>query len=188
MRFTRYTIALTAALALGVAMLAPIAAQAQSEPPLALTVSETEGPYFKRSSPERTVLTTPGMPGTKLTVTGIVYSMSCKPIAKALLDFWQADNAGEYDNTGFTLRGHQFTDDQGRYTLETIVPGLYPGRTRHIHVKLQAPSRSVLTTQTYFPNEPRNNSDTIFDPRLVMKITTTPTGRAAVMDFVLQVP
>ncbi|WP_067468065.1 dioxygenase family protein [Actinomadura macra] len=152
------------------------------------TPAQTEGPYFKPNSPERSDLTTPGMPGTKLTVSGVVYSTSCKPIAKALLDFWQADNAGNYDNTGFTLRGHLFTDDQGRYKLTTIVPGLYPGRTRHIHVKLQAPSRPILTTQTYFPGEPRNQTDTIYDARLLMKVTNTPTGRDAVMDFVLNVP
>ncbi len=40
---------------------------------------------------------------------------------------------------------------QGRYTLETIVPGEYPGRTQHIHVKVQAPNGPILTTQIYFP-------------------------------------
>ncbi|WP_242889631.1 dioxygenase family protein [Actinomadura litoris] len=152
------------------------------------TPSQMEGPYFKPNSPERADLTTPGMPGTKLTVSGIVYSQSCKPINRALLDFWQADNYGNYDNSGFTLRGHQYTDAQGRFTLTTIVPGLYPGRTRHIHVKLQAPGRSILTTQTYFPNEPRNQTDSLYDPRLLMKVTNGPNGRDAVIDFVLRVP
>ncbi len=59
------------------------------------------------------------------------------PLANALLDFWQCDDAGVYDTRGFKLRGNQFTDAEGRYRLDTIVPGLYPGRTRHIHVKLQ---------------------------------------------------
>ena len=30
--------------------------------------------------------------------------------AGALLDFWQADAKGHYDNSGFRLRGHQFAD------------------------------------------------------------------------------
>jgi protocatechuate 3,4-dioxygenase beta subunit len=63
------------------------------------------------------------------------------------LDFWQADVNGAYDNVGFRFRGHQFTNAQGAFALTTIVPGLYPGRTRHIHVKMQAPGRPVLTTQ-----------------------------------------
>ncbi len=132
------------------------------------TLEQTEGPYYTLDTPERTSLLEPGMPGTKLTVTGYVYSTDCQPIERALIDFWQADDNGEYDNVGYTLRGHQFTDDDGRYVLETIVPGLYPGRTRHIHVKVQAPDQPVLTTQLYFPDEPENDRDRIFDPALVM--------------------
>ena len=87
---------------------------------------------------------------------------------RALVDFWQADDRGQYDNTGYRLRGHQFTDDTGHYRLETIVPGLYSGRTRHIHVKVQAPNQPVLTTQLYFHGEPANQRDFIFNPDLVM--------------------
>src|SRR3712207_6926313 len=46
----------------------------------------------------------------------------CRPVAGALLDFWQADARGEYDNSGFRLRGHQFADSRGRYRLRTVVP------------------------------------------------------------------
>jgi protocatechuate 3,4-dioxygenase beta subunit len=104
------------------------------------------------------------------------------------MEFWQADDAGAYDNEGFRLRGHQFTDDAGRWDLATIVPGLYPGRTRHIHVKVQTPYQRILTTQLYFPNEPRNSSDMLFDPELLMDVQSGPNGRAATFDFVLQVP
>ncbi len=113
------------------------------------------------------------MPGTPLTVTGIVYSLSCTPVGHALLDFWQADYYGRYDNYGYTLRGHQYTDTMGRFSLTTIVPGLYPGRTRHIHVKVQAPYQRILTTQLYFPGEPRNNSDMLFAPELLMNVQAT---------------
>lgn len=152
------------------------------------TPPQTEGPYFKRNSPERSNLVEAGMPGTKLTVSGVVYSRSCKVVANALLDFWQADTYGNYDNYGFRLRGHQFTDSAGRFSLSTIVPGLYPGRTRHIHVKVQAPYQRVLTTQLYFPGEPRNQTDTIFDPALLMNVSNGPNGRVATFDFVLTVP
>src|SRR5439155_751695 len=85
--------------------------------------------------------------------------------AGGLLGFWQADASGNYDNRGYTLRGHQFADDAGQYHLETVVPGLYPGRTRHIHVKVQAPNGPVLTTQLYFAGEARNASDSIFNSK-----------------------
>ena len=64
---------------------------------------------------------------------------SGKPVPNALIDFWQADARGAYDNSGYRFRGHQFTNAKGQYTLFTLVPGLYPGRTKHIHVKVQAP-------------------------------------------------
>ena len=137
---------------------------------LDLTLAQTEGPYFTPDSPERTSLREEGMTGTPLRVTGYVYSSGCDPAPNALLDFWHCDDAGVYDNEGYRLRGHQFTDDDGRFTLETIVPGVYPGRTRHIHVKVQAAVGPVLTTQLYFPDEPGNERDGIFDPLLVMDI------------------
>ncbi|EOD67799.1 carbohydrate-binding protein [Amycolatopsis vancoresmycina] len=152
------------------------------------TIEQTEGPYFKPNSPERTNLVTPGTQGTRLTVTGYVFGRACLPINRALLDFWQADVNGAYDNTGYTFRGHQYTNAQGAFTLSTIVPGLYPGRTRHIHVKVQAPGRPILTTQLYFPNEPRNNTDTIFDARLLMTVRDNGSAKEAAFDFVLDVP
>ena len=134
------------------------------------TESQTEGPYFKARSPQRTSLLESGVTGTELLLIGTVVTRSCRPVAGALIDFWQADDAGAYDNAGFRLRGHQFTGADGVYTLRTIVPGLYPGRTRHIHVKVQAPSRPVLTTQLYFPGEARNAGDGIYDADLLMRM------------------
>jgi protocatechuate 3,4-dioxygenase beta subunit len=151
------------------------------------TQSQTEGPFYTAGSPERTSLRETGLSGTPLTVTGFVLSTTCQPVAHALLDFWQADSNGNYDNTGFRLRGHQFTDNQGRYTLVTIVPGEYPGRTRHIHVKVQAPGQPVLTTQLYFPGETRNDSDGIFSPQLLMQVQQTANGQLATFNFIVAV-
>ncbi len=133
------------------------------------TPAQTEGPYYKPGSPQRASLLEPGMTGTRLVITGLVVDSGCQPIAGAWLDFWQADAAGRYDNDGFRLRGHQYTDERGRFTLETVVPGLYPGRTRHLHVKVQAPGRPVLTTQLYLPDEPGNSRDGSFNPQLVLR-------------------
>jgi protocatechuate 3,4-dioxygenase beta subunit len=149
------------------------------------TPRQTEGPYFTPNSPRRASLLESGVAGTRLVVTGMVLTRSCRPVANALVDFWQCDDAGNYDNVGYRLRGHQFTDARGVYRLETIVPGVYPGRTRHIHVKVQAPRQQVLTTQLYFPNERRNDRDRIFDPELLMKVADASDGRQGRFDFVL---
>lgn len=149
------------------------------------TERQTEGPYFKPDSPLRASLLEPGLSGTPIVVTGMVLSTTCQPVAQALIDVWHADDRGAYDTTGFRLRGHQFTDDQGRYRLETIVPGIYVGRTRHFHLKVQAPNRPVLTTQLYFPGEAVNARDPIFSPVLVMRMIETTTGKAGSYDFVV---
>lgn len=150
-----------------------------------LTPAQTEGPYFTPNSPERASLLESGMAGTHLVLTGTVFGTDCTPASQTLLDFWQADDAGTYDNVGYRLRGHLYTDDAGRFTLETIIPGLYPGRTRHIHVKVQAPNGPVLTTQLYFPDEPDNARDGIFDPALLMAMQDAPDGKQGTFTFVV---
>ena len=140
--------------------------------------AQTEGPFYTPETPERTSLREDGIDGTPLRVTGYVHSTGCHPVPGALLDFWHCDDAGVYDNEGYRLRGHQFADDEGEFTLETILPGLYTGRTRHIHVKVQAPNGPVLTTQLYFPDEPDNERDGIFDPALAWTSRMTRSRRA----------
>jgi protocatechuate 3,4-dioxygenase beta subunit len=149
------------------------------------TVPQTEGPYFKPSSPERTELFEEGMAGQPIELVGFVLSRACKPFAGALLDFWQADDKGHYDNSGFRLRGHQFSDADGRYRLRSIVPGIYPGRTRHIHVKVQPRDGSVLTTQLYFPGESKNRSDGLFRKDLQIRTAKNAGWLAGRFDFVL---
>jgi protocatechuate 3,4-dioxygenase beta subunit len=154
--------------------------------PASLTPAVTEGPYFKAGSPERSSFVDAGMPGTRLTITGTVFNASCQPVANAKLDFWQADAKGQYDNAGYTLRGHLFTDAAGRYQLETIIPGEYPGRTEHIHVKVQAPGGPVLTTQLFFPGVSDNQADGIFDAHLLLNhVQDAGNGKTATFDFVV---
>jgi protocatechuate 3,4-dioxygenase beta subunit len=150
------------------------------------TPAQTEGPYFTPNSPERASLLEAGLPGQRLVIAGTVLATDCRPVDRALLDFWQADDAGEYDNQGYRLRGHQFSDAKGGWRLETVVPGIYTGRTRHIHVKVQAPNRPVLTTQLYFPGEPGNAGDGIFQQELLLADVRDAGGsRRASFTFVL---
>jgi protocatechuate 3,4-dioxygenase beta subunit len=196
--FLRASIALSASAAFGWAALGRMPAsfggvQAQGlalTPECAdaddLTPSQTEGPYFTANSPETTSLLEAGSADTRLVVSGFVLTTACQPVSGALLDFWQADARGEYDNVGYRYRGHQFTDAEGRFYLETVVPGLYPGRTRHIHVKVQAPGARVLTSQLYFPGEPRNARDSIYLPELEMSVSDDGVGgKTARFDFVV---
>ena len=192
-RVLRFAVGITAAGAvLGTTLAPTIMAQSlpgqtvQSTSALALTVAETQGPYFKAGSPESTNLVQDGMQGQVITVTGQVLDASGQPVANALLDFWQANSSGAYDNSGYTLRGHQYTDANGYYTLTTVVPGLYPGRTEHIHVKVQAPNGPMLTTQLFFPGVTQNNRDSIYDPSLLLNVSDNGDGTlAATYSFVV---
>jgi protocatechuate 3,4-dioxygenase beta subunit len=146
----------------------------------------TEGPYFTPSSPLRKSIVPAGARGTRLTLSGRVLTTAGKPVARALVDFWQASAAGAYDNSGYRFRGHQLTNALGRYTLYTVVPGIYPGRTRHIHVKVQAPGEPVLTTQLFFPGVAWNRSDGIFTSECLVRRWRLGRGRRlATFDFVL---
>ena len=150
------------------------------------TPALTEGPYFTPDSPKRRTILPAGAGGTRLTLTGLVLSTAGRPVANALVDFWQCDARGAYDNDGYRFRGHQFTDALGRYTLLSVVPGLYPGRTKHIHVKVQAPRQRILTTQLFFPGVAANRSDGIFTSECLVDRWRTVNGRRlARFDFVL---
>lgn len=149
------------------------------------TPAQTEGPYYTPNTPQRTSFLEVGLPGIPLTLSGLALDPHCRPLARVLIDFWHCDSNGTYDNQGFTLRGHQLTDAAGRYSLETILPGLYPGRTRHIHVKVQAPDQPVLTTQLYFPEEPENSRDRLYDSRLLVTLNSDPNAMTASFNFVL---
>ncbi|HVS08217.1 MAG TPA: dioxygenase [Candidatus Dormibacteraeota bacterium] len=148
------------------------------------TPAQTEGPYFKSGSPERASLLESGLPGGQLLLSGRVFDVQCRPLSGVVLDFWQADASGRYDNAGYRLRGHQSTTADGRYTLRTVIPGEYPGRTEHIHVKVAAPGKPVLTTQLYFPGVARNSSDSIFDPALLIRLDDGAPTRGGAFDFV----
>ena len=166
---------------IGAAIAFPLADKvfAQSRPMTCgeVTPRQTEGPFFKPDSPKRNSLLETGSGKERVVLTGVVMSPQCRPVANALLDFWHADENGDYDNRGYRYRGHQFADEQGRYRLETVLPAFYPGRTRHFHVKVQAPGRRILTTQLYFPGEAANQRDGLYRRELEI--------RSGAFDFVV---
>lgn len=150
------------------------------------TLREMDGPFYKPRSPERADLIEPGTNARLVELAGTVLTRSCRPVSRALVDVWHADENGNYDETGFRYRGHVFTDASGVYGFRTIKPALYPGRTRHYHVKVFVPRRPVLTTQLYFPGEPMNRRDQLFRPELLMRMASAQDGLSARFDFVLE--
>jgi protocatechuate 3,4-dioxygenase beta subunit len=161
------------------------AALACTAPAQAL-VELTEGPYYKANPPQNAALRTAGVAGTPLTLTGYVVSKSCQPIANAKLDFWQADGNGNYDNSGYTLRGWQLTDANGTYRLETVIPGLYPGRTEHIHFKVTVNGKTY-TSQLFFPGVSQNASDSIYSSQMLVKLNTATSPMSGTFTFVVNV-
>jgi protocatechuate 3,4-dioxygenase beta subunit len=174
-----------AGLMLDEAFAEPLAPTPQCHDGDAPTVRQTEGPYFKPSSPQRADLVEPNTKARQVELGGQVLTRSCRPVGRALIDLWHADERGEYDTAGFRYRGHLFTDSEGRWRFRTILPALYTGRTRHYHVKVQAPEQRVLTTQLYFPDEPTNRRDGLFRRELVMRMAEAGDALSARFDFVL---
>jgi protocatechuate 3,4-dioxygenase beta subunit len=150
-------------------------------------IRQTEGPFFKPRSPERSDLRESDTGGRKSELSGFVLARNCRPVHGAVVDLWHADEKGEYDNVGFRYRGHVVTGPDGTFRFRTIVPALYPGRTRHYHVKVQAPGSRLLTTQLYFPNEPANRRDGLFRHELLMRVADVGDDFTGRFDLVLDV-
>lgn len=149
------------------------------------TVAQTEGPYFKPNAPLKRDLAVDAPGGERMTIGGLVLDTACRPLPRALVQIWHADESGAYDTKGYKLRGYQYADDDGRWWFSTIVPAAYAGRTRHYHVKVQKPHGRILTSQLYFPNERLNEQDSLFDRRLVMRVSSSDEGRFGRFDFVV---
>ena len=96
--------------------------------------------------------------GTRLKLSGIIKNLDCtEVIPHTVLDLWHANDAGAYDNTGFSLRRKIVSNSAGFYNFETILPGKYLNgssyRPSHIHVKVTTPGFSTFTTQLYFEGD-----------------------------------
>ncbi len=119
-----------------------------------------QGPFYTDSPPEITdnILAPTSEPGQRLIISGRVMNLECSQfIPDAIVDVWHANDAGQYDNTGYNLRGFTKTNGQGFYLYETILPGKYLNgakyRPSHIHYKITPPGFPTLTTQLYFQGD-----------------------------------
>jgi len=161
----------------------------ENDPPgpgeLTQTPWEIEGPYYRLGTPPRSNLLEPG-DKPEFILTGRVLNPEGKPVAGAVVSFWHASHAGEYDMAGYRYSGYVVTDDEGRYELTTIIPGAYqPRQAKHLHVKVQAISRPV-TTQLFLEGEAGNTDDEYYNPELFVPCTVDSGGvKHGTFDFVI---
>lgn len=131
------------------------------QPPGCGTTDDILGPFYRPGAPFRTTLAVPGHTAPALLVQGTVFGADCtSPLADALVEYWQSDSAGQYDNDSpdFRFRGQFRTGADGQYAFSTIVPGRYLNgntyRPSHIHFRITAPSHRALVSQVYFKDDP----------------------------------
>lgn len=150
------------------------------------TLTETTGPVFghgfiRENDNDLTVQHSGEPIGERIFVHGRVFDDNGCPVRNALVEIWQANAAGRYrhkvDNhaapldPNFSGAGRTLTDNNGYYWFKTILPGAYPWgnhhnawRPRHIHFSLfGAHILSRLVTQMYFPGDPLQPFDPIFN-------------------------
>ena len=132
---------------------------------LVLTPAQTIGPYY----PDRMPLDldndlirindniTPAV-GQMTWLNGRILGSNGAPLRNALIEIWQADNNGAYIHSrspianrdaNFQGYGKFLTGSTGEYVFRTVKPGLYPGRTRHIHMQVTAANGTKLVSQVY---------------------------------------
>jgi protocatechuate 3,4-dioxygenase beta subunit len=122
-----------------------------------LTPPNVEGPYWLNLALLRRDITE-GLQGLPLTVyLRIIDGTTCSPVSGAVADLWHDSPLGKYSGfasegtLGLTyLRGIQVTGANGIVRFDTVFPGWYPGRTPHMHLKVNPSATTELTTQLYF--------------------------------------
>ncbi len=179
---------------------------AAQAPPANVRATEDNilGPYHRPNAPFRAKITPPLEPGTVLVIKGRVWGQDTRRVlANALLDIWQANAQGRYDNDDpqhapaanlFVHRARLLTDENGYYEYETIHPGAYQvgpraWRPPHIHYWVRKANYRDLVTQLYFHGDPYQREDQFIRPSLIIDLREirTPHGtyKTGVFDIVL---
>lgn len=158
--------------------------------PCKVTESTLQGPEYIAGPPFREGQAfAKGIEGERLVLSGRVFNvMTCKPVQGAVLDLWQSNSSGDYDYTGYNLRGKIVTDKDGKYVLDTVYPERLRGegnmtRPSHIHVIVGVPGQPLITTQVYFE---RLADSAIKDSLIVIPDTLQNGTKIAHFDFLVE--
>jgi catechol 1,2-dioxygenase len=177
----------------------PQGAQPRAEVPappanFAATEDNILGPYHRPGAPYRAKITPPLEPGTVLVIKGRVWGLDTRrPLAGAVIDVWQANAQGRYDNDDprnppaanvFVNRARLIADETGAYEYETIHPGAYQigpnaWRPPHIHYLVRHIGYRELITQLYFRGDPHQREDAFIRPSLIIDLREQRTPRGA---------
>ena len=188
-RNDRRTLIIGSAAALGLASLSPVeralAADTRATGPGGAHASrehgrtprQTEGPFYplvRTTAIDPDLIHVPGQNGAAFgepaAVVGRVVDTSGRPLAGVLVEVWQANGYGRYNDARdssskpidhrFKGYGTCVTDDDGNYRFLTIKPVAYPGRAPHIHFALSGqPVPRKFITQMYVAGAPENDRD-----------------------------
>jgi len=168
--------------ALAGATVAPLASRATAQGGTPPTPSQALGPFYPRDASERPDATDADLlvvEGDRVLTQGMpiflrvrVVDRDLRPIVGARVEIWQCDAMSVYHHPAggaeaerdpnFQGYGVDRTDPSGIFRFRTILPVAYPGRTPHIHVRVQPEGRRGLATQLYLPGEPGNARDFLF--------------------------
>ena len=111
-----------------------------------------EGPYYLPTS-ERAKLDIKEK-GHSIEVKITIVNERCEPLKGLKVSLWHNNALGNYStsdgNLILELRGYQYTDINGSVKFKTILPGWYPGRAPHIHIKILDKDKTLLTSQIFF--------------------------------------
>jgi len=151
----------------------------------AVTEDNILGPFHRQGAPFRGKLTPPLEAGTVLLISGRVFGFDTRrPLGNAVLDIWQANAQGRYDNDDprrppaanvFLNRTRLITDDNGYYEFETIHPGPYridqkTWRPSHIHYWIRRTGYRELVTQLYFRGDEHQKTDAWIKQSLIIDL------------------
>lgn len=101
------------------------------------TAEMTLGPFFPREfaqgANDLTLVAGKRADGEVIEITGTVSELDGKPLDNVVVEIWQADARGRFDNPNFFGWGRAATDAKGVYSFRTIRPGRVQGRAPHIN-------------------------------------------------------
>jgi protocatechuate 3,4-dioxygenase beta subunit len=185
----------------------------------AVSTELTEGPYYFDVDAIRSDIREDREGTTLRLALRVRDAETCEPLENAIVDVWHCDALGSY--SGFEsasqggpgggrtddetyLRGAQATNAEGIVEFRTIYPGVYQGRTTHIHLKVHLDKQTLLTSQLFtnrefddkvFADPPYageggrdvyNEDDGIYDETLELTLSEDGDGVLGVMTFDVQ--